>query len=475
MRDRARSHRRKKDPAPIEPASNEGAPPAATPLADSAEAPPPNKPTKPPKGKRKRRKGAGRRPLPLDLPTIRQTFEVCACGHCGSQDLLARDVEEAVRLDVVERAARLRQELREVVRCKRCGKTTTAEGPSLPCERSKFTCAFLAWLVTMRFQALVPINRIRKLLSSQGIDLAKSTLIRCYELASSLCDAVDGEHWKKLLAEKCLHTDGTGLKVRIEGLDQTWPAVLDVFTNGEVSVYQFVLTKHGDLLASLLQKFKGVLLCDAESRLNEISAAEGVRRANCNAHPRRAFRDAESAQPVLAKEAGRYYTQMYAIERAMAREGISGEERLRRRQRDTRPIADAFFAYLNRHKDLLPTDPLGKVVRYCLNHWEGLTRFIDDPAVPIDNNTSERAVQDHARLRFNSLFAGSPEGGHRWAVLLGVVTTARRLGLDVQAYLTWMFERRGTRKDAFGLTAGQLTPAAYQLMRKEQDQERVAA
>jgi hypothetical protein len=124
---------------------------------------------------------------------------------------------------------------------------------------------------------------------------------------------------------------------------------------------------------------------------------------------------------------------------------------------------------------LLLTDPLGKVVRYCLNHWEGLTRFIDDPAVPIDNNTSERAFQDHARLRFNSLFAGSPEGGHRWAVLLGVVTTARLLGLDVHAYLTWMFERRGTRKEAFGLTAGQLTPAAYKLMRKEQDQERVAA
>ena len=470
MRDRPRSHWREQGPALAEPAPAEEAPSAEAPSADPAPTPPP--PNKPPKP---RPQGAGRRPLPSDLATISQTFQVCACGHCGSKDLLARDVEEAVRLDVVERAARIRQELREVVRCKSCGRTTTANGPSLPCERSKFTCAFLAWLVTMRFQLLVPINRIRRLLSSQGVDLPKSTLIRCFELASNLCDAVDGEHWKQLLAEKCLHTDGTGLKVRIEGLDETWPAVLDVFTNGAVFVYQFVLTKHADLLADVLERFKGVLLCDAESRLNEICEKEGVRRAACNAHPRREFRDAESAQPILAKEAGTFYARMYAIERAMAREGIRGEERLRRRQRDTRPIADAFHAWLILHKDLLPTDPLGKVVRYCLNHWESLTVFIDDPNVPIDNNSSERAFQDHARLRFNSLFAGSTEGGHRWAVLLGVASTARRLGLDLQAYLTWMFERRGTRKNEFGLTAAQLTPAAYKLMLDEQGQERVAA
>jgi hypothetical protein len=101
--------------------------------------------------------------------------------------------------------------------------------------------------------------------------------------------------------------------------------------------------------------------------------------------------------------------------------------------------------------------------------------LIDDPNVPIDTYCSERAPKDQACLRLNSLFAGSMECGHRWAVLLGVVSTARRLGLDLEAYLTWMFERRGTRKNDFGLTAAQLTPAAYKRMLDEQSQERVAA
>ena len=43
-----------------------------------------------------------------------------------------------------------------LVRCKDCGRTTTAEPPSLPCPRAKFTCGFLAWLVTMKFVCTAP-------------------------------------------------------------------------------------------------------------------------------------------------------------------------------------------------------------------------------------------------------------------------------------------------------------------------------
>ncbi|MDP2313302.1 MAG: transposase, partial [Pseudomonadota bacterium] len=296
----------------------------------------------------------------------------------------------------------------------------------------------------------------------------KSTLVRLIELASDLASSVDGAHWTEIKAGKVLRTDATGLKVLIEGAPEAWDAILDVFNADETTVYLLALTKHGDELAAVLRRFQGVVMCDAESRLNELCRQEGVKRANCNAHPRRAFRDAEATQPVLAKKAGRFLTQMYDVERRAVAEGLVGAALLHRRQADTRPIADAFKAWLHRHENLLPSDALGKVVRYYLRHFDDLTRFVDDPDIPIDNNSSERAFQDHARLRFNSLFAGSAEGGRRWAILLGVVTTARRHGLDIQTYLTWMFERRGTRKREYGLTAAQLTPAAYKEMLHEQ-------
>lgn len=436
--------------------------------AASTDQGPPPPPIKEAKERKPRPKGAGRRPPPEGLREVTTHSHVCACSHCGGTNLLARNRESTPRIDAEELMVRLRHDVVDVVVCQDCGRPTTAPPPSLPCEKSKFTCGFLAWLVTMRFVALVPPNRIRRILVRQGVDIPHSTMVHLFEVAADLASAVDGAHWKQLMKKWCIQTDGTGLKTLV-GLPEAWDSVLDVVTDGETYVYYFALTKYGSEIVELLGHFEGVLMCDAESRLNEICRQALVRRANCNAHARRKFRDAEIAQPELARVGGRFLTRMYAVERRAQKDGLEGLALLAVRQQKIRPIVDEFRAWLLAQEAvLLPKDPLGGAVRYYLRHFTELTLFVDDPAIPIDNNACERAFQDHARLRLNSLFAGSPEGGHRWAILLGVVTTAVRCGLDIQAYLTWMFERRGTRKREYGLTAAQLTPAAYKQMSEEQ-------
>ena len=88
---------------------------------------------------------------------------------------------------------------------------------------------------------------------------------------------------------------------------------------------------------------------------------------------------------------------------------------------------------------------------------------IDDPDVPIDNSATEREFQNVAKLRLNVLFAGSTEGAHRAATLLGIVATCRAMGVPVQAYLTWAFERLGTHREVFDLDLDAMTPAAFKL------------
>lgn len=124
---------------------------------------------------------------------------------------------------------------------------------------------------------------------------------------------------------------------------------------------------------------------------------------------------------------------------------------------------------------LLPSDPLGRAVRYYLRQFEALTLFIGDPSLPTDNNRSERVFQNHAQLRLNALFAGSQDGAHRWAIILGVVETAQRLGLDVFAYLCRAFERRGTWRSHFAMSGGQLTPAANKNGLEQAGADKVAA
>jgi hypothetical protein len=143
-------------------------------------------------------------------------------------------------------------------------------------------------------------------------------------------------------------------------------------------------------------------------------------------------------------------------------EDTSGDALLAHRHAQIRPIADEFQTWLAAvEPTLLPSDPLATAVRYYRKHWAALMRFLEDPLVPIDNSPTEREFQNPAKLRLNMLFAGSAEGAHRACVLLGIVATCRTLGVPVQAYLAWAFERLGTHRQHFGLALDQITPAAF--------------
>lgn len=100
-------------------------------------------------------------------------------------------------------------------------------------------------------------------------------------------------------------------------------------------------------------------------------------------------------------------------------------------------------------------------VQYYVRHRDALFRFIDDPALPIDNSATEREFQNVAKLRLNMLFAGSTEGAHRACVLLGIVATCRALRVSAEAYLAWAFDRLGTHREVFGLDLEEMTPAAF--------------
>jgi transposase len=61
--------------------------------------------------------------------------------------------------------------------------------------------------------------------------------------------------------------------------------------------------------------------------------------------------------------------------------------------------------------------PTAEAIRYALNHWDGLQRFLHDGRIELDNNSVERAMRPVCLSRKNSLFAGSDEGGENWACL----------------------------------------------------------
>ena len=407
-------------------------------------------------------KPTGRKPVPAHLEAEEHALRPVSCAQCGSTALDAADEIVEEKLHVVKEHQRRRVVRRTTCRCRRCGGRTTPRSLPAPYERSKVTCEWLSWLVYQKFALLTPLDRLRRDLAERGVPIAMSTLVSMIERAADRLDPVDGLHWRTLLEGSWMATDGTGLKVLVPQLPVAHNGYVELYRNRETAVFQYEADKSSDSVASKLRPFVGTLTADAEHRFNAVYATGRVLEAGCNAHGRRKFRDAEETQPVLALEGGAFIGAMYGEEEKAQKLGLVGDALREHRRRLIRPLADDFERWLDAvAPTLLPSEPLMTAVRYYKNHRDALFRFIDDPDVPIDNSPTEREFQNVAKLRLNMLFAGSTEGAHRACVLLGIVATCRAVGVPVQAYLAWAFERLGTHRDIFGLELEQMTPAAF--------------
>jgi transposase len=449
-------------PPPAPPPSLDA--PAARAFADRPAPPPvPDKPKPAPKPRRP----TGRKPLPAHLEAERHELRPDACAHCGGQALDAADVVVEEKLHVVKEHQRRRVVRRTTCRCRDCGQRTTPRSLPAPYERSKVTCDWLAWFVDQKFGLLTPLDRIRRDLASRGIPLAMGSLVGFIEHAADLLAPVDGHHWRTLLAGRWMATDGTGLKVLVPKLPAAHNGYVELYRNRDVAVFQYEPDKAAEGVVAKLAPFRGTLTADAEHRFNAVFTTGRVVESGCNAHGRRKSRDAEATRPDLAAEGGAFIAAMYVAEQDAQARGLVGTKLLAHRRRKIRPVVDDFRRWLAAvAPTLLPSEPLAAAVGYYQRHADALFRFLDDPDVPIDNSPTEREFQNLAKLRLNMLFAGSTKGAHRACVLLGIVATCRAVGVPIQAYLTWAFERLGTHRDAFALPVEQLTPAAFKHSRR---------
>jgi transposase len=82
-------------------------------------------------------------------------------------------------------------------------------------------------------------------------------------------------------------------------------------------------------------------------------------------------------------------------------------------------------------------EPCGKVLHSLQEHWLGLTRFLDDPCIPMDNNASERQGRGPALGRKNYYGSGALWSGRLAAMVFSLLATLGKWNLNPRAWLTW--------------------------------------
>jgi hypothetical protein len=195
---------------------------------------------------------------------------------------------------------------------------------------------------------------------------------------------------------------------------------------------------------ALLGGYRGILQCDSYAAYKKLigskSADPSITLCFCWSHVRRGFYDLAKTKAPIAMEALRRIAALYEIEARIR--GTSAANRLTVRRAESEPLVKDLRVWFDAQITKLPArGPTAEAIRYALNHWDGLERFLADGRIELDTNSVERSMRPVALSRKNSLFAGSDEGAENWACLASLIETCKLNGVNPQVYFTDLLTR----------------------------------
>ena len=392
------------------------------------------------------RKRGGRQPLARHLKRERIVHDLaesekhCAC--CG-KDLRLIEEETSERYDYIPASLRVIQDVCLKYACD-CT-IRTAEKPRQPIEKSTASASLLAQVIVAKWADHQPLHRQEKMFARHGVTISRKTMggwmVQCAKLLDPLYQAMK----KELFGSKVIGTDDTSVKVLDRKLPfarigRIWPYVGDA--HHPVIVYDYTPTRSRAGPAKFLEDYKGYLQADAYSVYDAFFKGErGMIEVGCWMHARRyVYKALESDQRMGS--ALHLIARVYAVEDRAKALALSGEQRLAVRKRVSARLLERLHKYLRELKqDVLPKSPAAAAVRYALNQWQALTRFLEDGDLEIDNGASERANRDIALGRGNWTFFGNDNGGRTAAVLRSFIASCKRSSVEPFAWFRDVLSR----------------------------------
>ena len=411
--------------------------------------------------RRTAKRRASRGALPSHLPRVEVTLapEDTACPCCrGEMAIIGHDTSE--RLDVIPAQFRVIVTRRPKLACRACtGTVVQVPAPARLIEGGIPTEALVAHVLVSRYADHLPLYRQAQIMARQGVELERSTLASWVGYAAAEIAPVVSRLRAIVLGSARVFADETTLPVLDPGRGRTktgylWAVARDDRpwggTDPPAVVYRYAPGRGQQHADTLLGGYRGILQCDGYTTYKKLAEpARNVQAGNdgtvtlvfCWAHVRRGFYDlAKTGTAPIATEALARIAALYRIEAEIR--GQPAESRRQVRHVRSRPLVTALRAWFEQQLGKLPgRGPTAGAIRYALNHWDGLVRFLDDGRIELDTNVVERAIRPVALSRKNALFAGSDEGGANWARVASLVETCKLNSVEPQAYFAELLTR----------------------------------
>ncbi len=383
------------------------------------------------------------------------------CPVCGRGRLYRVEPGVEVRLDGHALLSAVRYAL-EKLRCSACGKVFTAAMPA-EAGAEKYSAQARAVLVLGRYYLGVPLYRLEGYQAMVGVPVSDATQWDQIERVADCAYPVFA-HLQALAAQgEVIYQDDTHVRI-LSLMAANREAQVDGPTGTRTGMYTTALVAQqgtqticlyfagrahaGENLEALLthreaDRGKPLVMADA---LASNTADEGALiRCHCLAHGRRKFTELEEVFPDECTVVIETLRQVFEHEEEARVQHLSAEVRLRYHQQYSGPIMDRLKHWLEQQfaeRTVEPNSSLGKAFQYLLTHWQTLTRFLEVPGAPLENNMAERALKLAIRQRKNSLFYATDYSAYIASMLTSLIATCLQAGVNALEYLVALQEHR---------------------------------
>jgi transposase len=381
---------------------------------------------------KKPRAHSGTRLEQKTLPVVEVVHDVDEadrkCRECGGDTTLWEgqdDVTEEV--DVVTREFVIRKHIRRKYRCS-CGCLESADMSKRLVPGGRYSNEFAVEVATMKYVDQLPLERIVKIFKREGLVIDSQTL---WDQVHALANVLKPT-WRRL-REEILSSSVIGMDQspwKVLGHDKTWQ--MWTLTTTKLCWFDICETKGTADGVRVLGSFKGTVIGDAATTHDALAKSLPITLAHCWAHVLRAAEQAEVAHPIQAAKILGFIRKLYDVD-----DEAGDDIEKRRTLRDTKSralVGELYEWRLAQHP--LPSSPLAKLLGYIDRHKVGLTKFLDDVHVPLDNNQSERGYGWVAVGRRSYFGSRSKRGTEAAAIFYSLAESARRCGVEPRAWFS---------------------------------------
>jgi transposase len=319
----------------------------------------------------------------------------------------------------------------------------TAPLPPTLQERCLATPALLAQILVSKYCDHLPLYRQEQILARRhGINLPRQTLARWVELAAHWLTPIYQQIKAGVMGGGYVQLDETPINYLEPGAGRTLKGFLWTGSRpgGDV-FFDWHASRAGACLDSVVPvDFQGTVQCDGYAAYDRLALRpnKAIQLAYCWAHVRRKFNEALEGSPRTAGWVVKQIQLLYRIESRLRETKAGPALRQALRASQSKPVVERIqqaCAKLIGSRRFLPSSAMTNALDYALAQMPGLTVYLEDGRLEIDNNLVENAIRPTALGKKNWLFIGEEQAGERSAIIYTVIETCRRRGLNPFAYL----------------------------------------